>query len=324
MDLLVGNAREQGTTVVVVTHEARVAAYADREVVVRDGRVSPLSARCRRDPLRAAPHAARRPRGGGPPGGDGGRRRARRGAAAGHAGVGPRGRRPERPQRLAELRHPRGDRTRTPSPRPTRCWGTLATDHYAGRSLIRVDLAATGPESPVPPGLPRLPRPGEYYASPAMLALLRSAPPEELADRYPGRPIGAIGDAALPVPRLADRRRRAIRRRSCRRRRTPSQVTTIATRSPGDCPQCRMGTNTNGIDLRARRDRGGAALPRPGVHRHGGPAVRRPPRAAVRRDAAGRRDAPPGHRGRRRGGHRGGRRRHRRSASPCSPPSGPR
>ena len=44
MDLLVGTAREQGTTVVLVTHEARVAAYSDREVVVRDGRVSPLSA----------------------------------------------------------------------------------------------------------------------------------------------------------------------------------------------------------------------------------------------------------------------------------------
>ena len=33
-------AREQGTTVVLVTHEPRVAAYADREVVVRDGRVT--------------------------------------------------------------------------------------------------------------------------------------------------------------------------------------------------------------------------------------------------------------------------------------------
>ncbi len=42
MDLLVAAAREQGTTVVVVTHEARVAAYADREVVVRDGTVSSL------------------------------------------------------------------------------------------------------------------------------------------------------------------------------------------------------------------------------------------------------------------------------------------
>jgi putative ABC transport system ATP-binding protein len=40
MDLLVGSAREQGTTVILVTHEPRVAAYADREVIVRDGRVN--------------------------------------------------------------------------------------------------------------------------------------------------------------------------------------------------------------------------------------------------------------------------------------------
>jgi putative ABC transport system ATP-binding protein len=39
MNLLVGSAREHGTTVVLVTHEARVAAYADRDVTVRDGRV---------------------------------------------------------------------------------------------------------------------------------------------------------------------------------------------------------------------------------------------------------------------------------------------
>jgi putative ABC transport system ATP-binding protein len=40
MDLMVTSTREQGTTVVLVTHEARVAAYADREVMVRDGRVT--------------------------------------------------------------------------------------------------------------------------------------------------------------------------------------------------------------------------------------------------------------------------------------------
>jgi putative ABC transport system ATP-binding protein len=40
MNLMVGAAREQGTTVVLVTHEARVAAYADRELVVRDGRLT--------------------------------------------------------------------------------------------------------------------------------------------------------------------------------------------------------------------------------------------------------------------------------------------
>ena len=39
MTLLADAARTQGTTVVLVTHEARVAAYADREVVMRDGRV---------------------------------------------------------------------------------------------------------------------------------------------------------------------------------------------------------------------------------------------------------------------------------------------
>jgi putative ABC transport system ATP-binding protein len=40
MNLLVAAAREQGTTVILVTHEPRVAAYADREVFVRDGRVN--------------------------------------------------------------------------------------------------------------------------------------------------------------------------------------------------------------------------------------------------------------------------------------------
>ena len=43
MDLLTAAAREHGTTVVLVTHDARVAAYADREVVVRDGMVGTLT-----------------------------------------------------------------------------------------------------------------------------------------------------------------------------------------------------------------------------------------------------------------------------------------
>jgi len=44
MELLVDAARDQDATVVLVTHEPRVAAHADREVVVRDGRVSELAA----------------------------------------------------------------------------------------------------------------------------------------------------------------------------------------------------------------------------------------------------------------------------------------
>ena len=44
MNLLVSVVREQGTTVILVTHEPRVAAYADREVIVRDGKVHELAA----------------------------------------------------------------------------------------------------------------------------------------------------------------------------------------------------------------------------------------------------------------------------------------
>ena len=47
MELMVTAAHQDGTTVVLVTHEPRVAAYADREVVVRDGIVSSLAG----DPL---------------------------------------------------------------------------------------------------------------------------------------------------------------------------------------------------------------------------------------------------------------------------------
>jgi putative ABC transport system ATP-binding protein len=43
MSLMTRAAREQGTTVILVTHDARVAAYAGREVIVRDGTVSSLT-----------------------------------------------------------------------------------------------------------------------------------------------------------------------------------------------------------------------------------------------------------------------------------------
>jgi putative ABC transport system ATP-binding protein len=42
MDLMVAAAREQGTTVIIVTHDARVAAHADRHVMVRDGKANSL------------------------------------------------------------------------------------------------------------------------------------------------------------------------------------------------------------------------------------------------------------------------------------------
>jgi putative ABC transport system ATP-binding protein len=40
MELLVRTSKEQGAAVLLVTHDVRVAAYADREVIVRDGRIA--------------------------------------------------------------------------------------------------------------------------------------------------------------------------------------------------------------------------------------------------------------------------------------------
>ncbi len=45
MELLTDAARATDTAVVLVTHEPRIAAYADREVVVRDGRIATTSGR---------------------------------------------------------------------------------------------------------------------------------------------------------------------------------------------------------------------------------------------------------------------------------------
>jgi hypothetical protein len=82
----------------------------------------------------------------------------------------------------------------------TPLWWHPSGDTFDGQQITRFDVAATGASSPVPPGITRDPAPGQYYASPALVALLRSAPADQLADRYPGRLAGTIGDAALPSP----------------------------------------------------------------------------------------------------------------------------
>ncbi len=52
----------------------------------------------------------------------------------------------------------------------------------------------------MPPGISKLPAAGQYYASPALAALLRTVPADQLGDRFPGAMIGTIGDAGLTGP----------------------------------------------------------------------------------------------------------------------------
>ena len=79
-------------------------------------------------------------------------------------------------------------------------WWHPSDDIFYHQTISRFDVAATGASSPVPPGIPRDPGPGQYDASPALAALLRAAPANQLAGRYPGQLAGVIGEAALPSP----------------------------------------------------------------------------------------------------------------------------
>jgi hypothetical protein len=79
-------------------------------------------------------------------------------------------------------------------------WWAEGEDYFHGEQIMRVDVAATGADSPTPIGIPRTPGPGEYYAAPALQRLLTATPNDQLGARYPGRDLGTIGDAALPSP----------------------------------------------------------------------------------------------------------------------------
>jgi hypothetical protein len=73
-------------------------------------------------------------------------------------------------------------------------------DAYKGKTITRLDLAKLSGYNLSIPGVKQMPQAGEYYTSPAMAALLKQAPAEELSDRYPGKQIGTIGEAGLHSP----------------------------------------------------------------------------------------------------------------------------
>ncbi|MFI5956542.1 FtsX-like permease family protein [Cryptosporangium sp. NPDC051539] len=79
-------------------------------------------------------------------------------------------------------------------------WWLDRHDFFRGHEIERIDVAAAGPDAPVPPGVERLPGPGEYYVSPALRTLLASTSAEQLADRFPGRQAGVLSKDAVPAP----------------------------------------------------------------------------------------------------------------------------
>jgi hypothetical protein len=81
----------------------------------------------------------------------------------------------------------------------TELWN-YSDEVYQGQTIERLDVAALGPDAPVPPGLTKLPGPGQYYASPALRTLLRAVPRDQLGARFPGSLAGTIGDRALTGP----------------------------------------------------------------------------------------------------------------------------
>ena len=81
----------------------------------------------------------------------------------------------------------------------TELWN-YSDEVFRGQTIERLDVAALGPKAPVPPGLSRLPGSGQYDASPALAALIRSVPRDQLADRFPGSLAGRIGSTALTGP----------------------------------------------------------------------------------------------------------------------------
>jgi hypothetical protein len=111
-------------------------------------------------------------------------------------------------------------------------WWHPSSDTFDGQQINRFDVAATGASSPVPPGIPHDPGPGQYYASPALAALLRSTPADQLAGRYPGRLAGAIGETGLSSP---DSLVLIVGRTPAQLAATPYsvRVTSIATTVPG-------------------------------------------------------------------------------------------
>ncbi len=127
-------------------------------------------------------------------------------------------------------------------------WWSAQGDYFDGQLLGRIDVAPAGPDAPTPPGMAHLPRPGEYYVSPALAKLLDSTPRDQLGDRFPGHLAGVLDSSALPSP---DFLIVVIGH-------TPEEMASldgavrvnhIEAHSPDDCIDCVVGIRSSAMDL---------------------------------------------------------------------------
>jgi hypothetical protein len=127
-------------------------------------------------------------------------------------------------------------------------WWAARRDYVRGDELTRIDVARTGPQSPVPPGMPALPGPGEFYASPALSRLLATTPATELGDRWPGRQAGVLGDAALPSP---DSLVVVVGRTPAEVARIggATEITRFVSVDPSECDGCALGVGKDALIL---------------------------------------------------------------------------
>ncbi|MEU6294412.1 ABC transporter permease [Streptomyces erythrochromogenes] len=103
-------------------------------------------------------------------------------------------------------RYERGDARSTmdsvtaDAPGPDTLLITRIGQSYRGKDIEGYALRAEGPQAPLPPGLKRIPGPGELAVSPALAELLESSEGALLRERLDG-PIGeTIGDPGLVGP----------------------------------------------------------------------------------------------------------------------------
>lgn len=74
------------------------------------------------------------------------------------------------------------------------------TTDFRGQAISLVHLQATGPNSPIPPGVDRLPAPGEVFLSPKLDELVAADTSGLLRPRLPGKPVGIIDAEAVLNP----------------------------------------------------------------------------------------------------------------------------